>query len=222
MMQSSSYSFPLATSAVLGHAFDAGRAVDQGHVRPVERVEVLIVEARPLAQVPVVGLQRLRDVGVGDESPRRASGAPPSPSSRTPRPCRMISSSVMSGVDCGVGDLRHVVRPAVVGEILIDRPPEHHGREVLHPLPLPARAAGSRRSPRGVGRFPRTPIGRRRALEHVQVLRGLGQRWDGLDRAGTGSDDADDLVGQVGRGVRSSGCRRCTRSPSVPSGTTCP
>ena len=38
---------------------------------------------------------------------------------------------------------------------------------------------------------------RRRALEHVHVLRRLGERRHALDRAAAGPDDADDLVGQL-------------------------
>ena len=41
----------------------------------------------------------------------------------------------------------------------------------------------------------------RRALEHVEVLRGLRQRRDGLHGAGPGSDDPDGLVGQLRHGL---------------------
>ena len=61
----------------------------------------------------------------------------------------------------------------------------------------------------------------RRALEHVEVLRRLRQRRDGLDGAGAGSDDADDLVGELSSWSRRDH-HRCTRSPNARSGTRAP
>ena len=43
--------------------------------------------------------------------------------------------------------------------------------------------------------------GRRRALEHVQVLRGLGQRRHALDAGRPGAHEAHDLVRQAGEGL---------------------
>src|SRR6056297_106001 len=45
----------------------AALGVDQFHVRPVERVEVLVVEARPFAELAVPGLECLRGVRVVDD-----------------------------------------------------------------------------------------------------------------------------------------------------------
>ena len=87
-------------------------------------------------------------------------------------------------------------RPTVVDEIGVDRTPDHHGAEVLHPLLLPT-------GPEVLGEpLVRGPVasladGRRRALEHVHVLRRLRERRHRLDAAGTDADDPDDLVGQV-------------------------
>ena len=53
--------------APLGDPLDAGGAVDERDVGAVERVEVLVVEAGPLAEVAVVRLERGRDVGIGDQ-----------------------------------------------------------------------------------------------------------------------------------------------------------
>ena len=70
--------------ALLGDALDAlALRVDQRDVRAVEGVEILVVEARPLAELAVVGLQRLGGVRVLRRSRPRARGS--APSSRSPR-----------------------------------------------------------------------------------------------------------------------------------------
>ena len=49
----------VADESPWGHPFDAGRAIDEGHVGQVEGRQVFVVEAGPLAEVAVIGLQDL-------------------------------------------------------------------------------------------------------------------------------------------------------------------
>ena len=59
--------------AALGDALDAPAVgVDERDVRAVERLQVLVVEAGPLAELAVVGLQRLGGRRVVDDASTRA------------------------------------------------------------------------------------------------------------------------------------------------------
>ena len=177
---------------------DATRAVDQRDVRVVERGEVLVVEAGPLAPVAVVRLEHLRDGGIGDDLPRCAWRC----SSITSKSNASTIAAMSAGDPCPargsrVVQPRGVQRPAVVDEIGVDRAPDHHGAEVLHPLLLPPgpEVLGELVVGRAVAALADR---RRRALEHVHVLRRLRERRHRLDPAGADADDADDLVGQLG------------------------
>ena len=181
--------------AVRRDSRNAAGAVDQRDVRVVEGEEVLVVEAGSLAPVPVVRLEHLRDGRIADERldpravllhytevelldhPRDVTGIHP----------RFDDRVVQAG---------GVQRPTVVDEIGVDRTPDHHGAEVLHPLLLPTRpeVLGELLVSRPVAALADR---RRRALEHVHVLRRLRERRHGLDAAGAHADDTDDLVGQV-------------------------
>ena len=66
-MQSTSYSSPFATTPCFVTRVTPLGAVDQRDLRVVERDEVLVVEAGPLAAVAVVRLEHLRGRGVTDE-----------------------------------------------------------------------------------------------------------------------------------------------------------
>ena len=193
-MQSTGYSSPLATTPC-GVTCDPSRAVDQRDLRVVERHEVLVVEARSLAAVAVEGLEHLRGGRVADER-------------LDARPVLLHDVEVV-GLDHrrdvrrrhalgdrGVVQLCGVQGPAVTDEVLLDRTPDHHRAEVLHALPLPARLQllAELRRRRAVAAL---ADGRRRALEHVHVLRRLAQRRHRLDAAGPHADDGDDLVGEL-------------------------
>ena len=116
-------------------------------------------------------------------------------------------------VDGGV-----VVRPAVVGLIHVDGPAQHDRLEVVHPGLLPAGLEPLGEV--GVGRSVAPHAdGRRRALEHVEVLGRLGQRRHALDAGRAGADERHDLVAQL-RSAARPGHRRCSRSPIAPCGTT--
>ena len=99
-------------------------------------------------------------------------------------------------VDGGV-----VVRPPVVDQVDLDGPAHHDRLEVVHPGPLPARLEPVGEVGIG-GPVAALADGRRRALEHVDVLGRLGQRRHALDAARPGADEGDDLVRQAGRGAR--------------------
>ena len=66
MMQSTSYSTPLAMTPVARDALDAAvvARVDQRDVRPIERRQIVVVERRPFAELPIPRLQFFRDVGI--------------------------------------------------------------------------------------------------------------------------------------------------------------
>lgn len=177
---------------------DTGRAADKRHVGPVEGVEVLVVEARALAQVAVVGLELLGDLGIGDQFIDSA-------------PMLLHDVEIESfRVEQELGDARArdprrilhrgiVFRPSIVGQIGIHRPAQHDRLKIVHPPLLPT---GRQTVPKiGFGRpvVPRSDR-RRGALEHEYLPRGLGQRRENLQSAGAGADQRDSLVGESGEG----------------------
>ena len=105
----------------------------------------------------------------------------------------MYSSMVMPSVRGGLLDGGVVVGPPVVHQVGLDRPAHDDGLEVVHPVPLPAGLEPVGEV--GIG-GPVAPLadGRRRALEHVEVLGRLGQRRHALDAAGPGADEGHGLV----------------------------
>ena len=93
-----------------------------------------------------------------------------------------------------------VVRPPVVHLVDLDGPAQHDRLEVVHPGPLPARLEPA--GDFGIG-GPVAPLadGRRRALEHVDVLRRLGQRRHALDAGRPRAEEADNLARQAREGL---------------------
>ncbi len=91
-----------------------------------------------------------------------------------------------------------MVGPPVVDQVCLDGSAHDDRLEVVHPVPLPARLEPTVEVGIG-GPVPPFADGRRRALEHVEVLRRLGQRRHALDAARAGADEGDDLVGQAGQ-----------------------
>ena len=177
---------------------DPGRAVDERDVRLVERREVLVVEERPLAQVPVVRLERLGHRGVVDDLLDARAGAPPSRRSRTPRPRARCSSSVIPGSTVGLATLAMCCGPPVVDEVDA-RPGARSSRPRSSPSAPSASPEPELRGELGLGRMVAAHADRRRrALEHVHVLRGLrraaatpGSRCAPLPTSAT------DLVGEL-------------------------
>ena len=68
---------PVDHRSLLGDALDPARAVDQGDVGAVEGRQVLVVEARALAQVAVVRLEDLGRGRIGHQLLDPVAGAPP-------------------------------------------------------------------------------------------------------------------------------------------------
>ena len=86
MMQSTSYSVPATTTPCLGDPLDAlAVGVDQVRAGLVVGLQVLVVEAGPLAQLAVPGLELLGGRPDRRRSRRRGRGSPPSSRSRSPR-----------------------------------------------------------------------------------------------------------------------------------------
>ena len=172
--------------------------VDERDVVPVEAGEVLVVERRALAHLPVVRLQRLGRVGIGDG----VGDALADPVHLAEVGQLQHGGALLAGLR-PVRPLRradHVaedVRPRVVDEVGLDRPAGGHLAEVVAPLALPAGL--QRRPPVRVGRLVAPPVDRRRRpLEHVQVSGVLSRPGHALDRGRTGADDRHPLVGQPG------------------------
>ena len=85
-MQSTSYSTPGDHDAGLGDALDAlAVGVDEVRAGLVVGLQVLVVEARPLAQLAVPRLEVLRRCPGPRRSSRPGPGSPPSSRSRSPR-----------------------------------------------------------------------------------------------------------------------------------------
>src|SRR5581483_7820169 len=174
------------------------------HAGFVERLQVLVVEAGALAQLPVPGLQRVSRRAVVDD------GLDPGPDL-----LHLLEVGVFEGVeqrvDAELATRGHAleqlglhppgdVGPAVLDQILVAggaEPAHGVGGEVLQPPLLPARL-GDGREPVGVRGFVATHVDRRRgALEHVQLPGVAGQVRDALHGSRARADDGDSLVGQV-------------------------
>ena len=170
------------------------------------------MEAGPLAQVAVV---RLQDLGRGRVGHQLVDPAPV----RVHDPeVELLGAAHVVGHGHvlparGVLDGGIVVRPPVVHQVDVDGPAHHDGLEVVHSGPLPARPEAIGEVRIG-GTVAPLADGRRCALEHVEVLRRLGERRHALDAAGPGADECDDLVLQTGEGF----VRTATGVPVVPPG----
>ncbi len=117
----------------LPHAPAVG--VHQVHVRLVERLEVLVVEAEALAVLAVPGLQPLGGARDPRRSRRSAGGTPPSPRSRSPR------ARPRSSVEAGSRwvSSRRALAPAVAHQVAVGLAAGDHLGEVAGALGLPAR-----------------------------------------------------------------------------------
>ena len=200
MRQSSGYSVSPTTTPTRRDPVDAAAVgVDQTHIGPVEGLQVLVVEAGPLAELAVPGLEGLRGLGVARRSRRPGRGSAPSSRSR-PSPSgprcrrRQRHSAILQPHD----QLADDVGPAVHHQVLVGHAPEVSMVKFSIRSLLPA--GWQRGRPLRIGR----PVGpdvdrRRRALEHVQLLGRLAEVGNDLHRRGAGADDADGLVAEPGQ-----------------------
>ena len=191
---------PADHEAVLGDPLDAlAVGVDQPHARHVERLQIGVVEARPLAQLPVPGLQLLGGLAVLHDR-------------RGPRAdlLHLFEVGILVG---GQHLLRRALAGRQLGDLLADAPRQvgpavHHqvdlgvaaglvGGEVLQPALLPA----GRRDPREPLRIDRrvgAHVDRGRgALHDQQLLAGPRQVRHRLHAGRPGADDRHALVGQL-------------------------
>ena len=199
-MQSTSYSLPADHHAGLGDALHAlAVGVDEVGAGLVERLQVLVVEAGPLAELPVPRLEALGRVRVLDD--RVDPG---------PDLLHLLEVGVLVGRHHPLGgelvrrelhdlaaDAAGQVGPAVHHQVFLGHAAGLVGGEVLQPPLLPARRVDGG-EPLRVDRVVVAHVDRRRrALEDVELLARRGEVGDALHRRGAGADDADPLVGQL-------------------------
>src|SRR5271154_1204115 len=180
------------------HALGIAR-VDELDVRAVERRQIVVIEGRPLAELPIPGLERLGRLGVGyglidtranlvhlDEVGKLGLQG-------------LVLRLFFGGVFTQRETDRQVaenLRPAVVHQVDLDRGADDHVVEVLAPASLPAGLEGL--YPFRIGGFVAPHIHRRwRTLEDIKLLRVRADVRYGLDRCGAGADQSDTLVGQL-------------------------
>ena len=154
------------------------------------------MEARPLADVPVIGFERGGNLCIGDQlvdplpmllhngEVKLLSGPDELLDARTFRSRWVLDRSV---VTC----------PAVIGEVGVDPSAQHDGLEVVHPCLLPAWLQTLRERRIG-GAVPPDPDRRGGALEDVDVPGCLGERRKSLQSARPGADQGHGLVAEVG------------------------
>ena len=154
------------------------------------------MEAGALAQVPVVRLQDLGGGGVGHQL------LDPAPVGFHDLVVELLATSEKVGQGHALGSRRVVdggvvMRPSVVHLVDLGGAAHHDPLEVVHPGPLPAGLEPVGEAGIG-GPVASLADGRRRALEHVEVLGRFDQRGHALDATRSGSDEGDDFVGQAG------------------------
>ena len=215
MMQSTSYSTPSTTTPFSVIAFDAfALGVDQLDVRPVEGRQVLVVEGRALAQLAVPRLERLGCAGsftVASTRPRISFIFWKSAISAISA-ISCVGDGRLSALDSRSSEILEEAGPLVADQIFLDGDPGQDGAEVVVPMGLPSGL--ERLHPFRIGRLVAAHVHRRRrALEHVELLRVLAEMRHALNRGRAGADDAHALVARACAGRRWYR-RRCSRSPS--------
>ena len=168
--------------------------------RQVEGLQVGIVEAWPLAELAVPGLEVLRRRRIADD--RVDAGAD------------LLHLLVIGVLERGqhalarplllgqrqdaLADAARQVGPAVLHQVLRRGPAGLVRREILQPALLPA-WRGDGGEPAGIDRCIGADVDRRgRALEDVERLRRPREVRNALNGRGAGADDADALVGEPG------------------------
>ncbi len=180
----------------LGDPLDAAALrVDQRDVRAIEGLEVLVVEARALAELPVPRLQRLRGGRIhNNRGHARADllhllevGQLHRARDRFGREVRLVVREHHRE------QLADDVRPAVVHQVFLLVATGRQDLEVVHTLLVPARRKGPR--PLRIGRAIGPYVDRRRrALQHIQLSGVRAEMGDALHRRRACADDRDALV----------------------------
>ena len=168
--------------------------VHEVHVGQVERRQVLIVEADPLAVLAPVGLELLGCLRVFDDL---VDAATDPLHGLEVDPLELLGLLRTGGLLLGVEP--HQLRPAILNEVDVGLRSRHRLGEVDDPLTLPAWLEAV--EPVGVGGL-LVPDAHctRRPLEHEELISDLGHLRHDLDRRGACSDDADPLADQLVHG----------------------
>ncbi len=175
--------------------------IDQCDIRPVERIQIFVVKARPLAELPVVRLQRFCNLAVLDHLVDARThllhlleiGEFHQLVDRERLPAPHILLRALSQ-DQVANDLRPPVADQILGLIAAGQ----QNVEVVHPPLLPPGLKRVR--PRGIGRPVRAHVDRRRRpLKHIEMLRCRTEMRHALHRRCASADDADNLVFQTGQ-----------------------
>ncbi len=179
------------------HALAVG--VEELRAGLVECLQVLVVEARPLAELAVPGLEALGGGGVSHDLVDARADL-----------FHLLEVGVFEGAQHALGrellgrerqDLAaHPARdvgPTVLREVFFGEHPRLDGGEVFEPALLPARLCHPG-EPLGIGRTVVTDVDRRRrALHDVELLTGARELGDALHRGRAGPDHRDALVAQL-------------------------
>ena len=172
--------------------------IHQRDVGVVEGDQVVVMEARPLAELAIPRLQRVRGGRVFHQTVHAGADLLHLLEIREFHAVRHLFRREL-GVGAVLGDGAQVaddVRPAVTHQVLILLAAGDEHVEVRHALVLPTGLQGLR--PVWVCRLVAAHVdGRRRALEHMQALRRFREMGHALHRGGAGADDANALVLQV-------------------------
>ena len=199
MMQSTSYALPSDDHRVLGDAVDAATLrVDQLHVRPIERVEIFVVETRPLAELPVVRLQRRGGVRVAHDLIDARAHLFHFLEVREFHHCghllrRLVAVGRALRKSAEIAD---DVGPAVGNQVFFLEAAGNEHVEVGHTFLLPTRL--ERLCPLRIGRPVVAHVDRRRrALEDVQLFRGSAEMRHALHGGRAGADHRDAFVAQL-------------------------
>ena len=177
------------TSSDLINATTGG--VDEMDVREVERRQVIVVKADPLAVLAPVRLELGGGLGILDDLVD-----PSSDRLHHLEVAALELCGLLLGARSTLGVDPHHLGPAVVDKILFGLPAGHGIGEVDDALALPSwREAGE---PLGIRRLLVPNADRpRRALEDVELLGDLGDLRDDLHGGRAGADDADPLASKV-------------------------
>ena len=181
---------------VLGDPLDAlAVGVHQLDRRPVEGLQVFVVEAGPLAELAVPGLQglgrgRVLDHRLGPGADALHGGEVGDLHQLGQLLGRQARRALLAGDE---DQLAEGLGPAVIDQVLLGVAAADQEVEIVHPVVLPAGRQGTH--PVGVYGLVVTHIhSRGRALEDVELARALGQVGHALHGGGAGADDADPLV----------------------------
>src|SRR5580698_4867147 len=168
--------------------------VDQRDIPTVASRQVVVAEARPLAETAVVGLERSGGLRVAD---LLVDPGPDPLQFREVHVGQLGHGALDRAFGHSLGYASPDRGPLVPDQVLVLAQSREDRIEVLHPVALPAGLLAG--EPVRIGRsIAPTVHNRRGTLHHVQVLGIPGDGRDDLYRAGSGTDHGDPLVPELG------------------------